>query len=87
MARRMVEFVGGPLDGHEHPFSHSTEMLASLVDLPISSNLLRVLNGEDDCPIGPASSIAIYELDRSGDELRYCHLCSIPNDEHQYEQA
>lgn len=87
MESRVIEFVGGPLDGHEHPFSHSTEMLASLVDLPVSANLLRVLTGDEDCPIGPASSIAIYELTRNGGDLRYFHLCSIPTDEHQFEQA
>jgi hypothetical protein len=82
-----VEFVGGPLDGHTYSFFHSPAELPPLVKLGISADVVRVLIGEKRKVLSPPSSLAVYCLDRNGDEWRYSHVASIPAEEPQFDEA
>src|SRR5262245_52209448 len=58
----MIEFVGGPFDGHRQNFAFPHEELSEVVMLPGNRNMLRMVQG---MPVGPrtvASSVAVYEL-------------------------
>ena len=87
MSTYAVEFVGGPLDGHTHPFDHSPDLLSSIAGIPVSADLLRFINGQSERLHSPASSVAVYQLQRDGDDLRYFHLCSVAEQECELEDA
>ncbi len=82
-----VEFIGGPLDGHTHKFTHPAEQLPPVAKLLMSADFVRVLIGEVQRASIPPSSTAFYCLDRDGDTLRYYHLGSFAVEEHQLGQA
>ena len=75
-----VEFVGGPLDGHVHGFTHSPEMLAWITGIPVSPGFVRSLGKRPRASKSTPTSIAVYQL-QSDDELRYYHLCSVAEQE------
>lgn len=81
MSSYAVEFVGGPLDGHMHPFTHSPDRLAWIAGIPVSPDLLRFMNGQGDSAESPPTSVAVYQLHRDGEQFRYFHLCSVSEDE------
>ena len=85
MTSYAVEFIGGPLDGHTHAFTHSPDLLAWITGIPVSPDLVRFISGQGDRTESPATSIAVYQLHHEGDELRYYHLCSVSEEECQCE--
>jgi cobyrinic acid a,c-diamide synthase len=77
----VIEFVGGPFDGHVQYVSLQPSELMELVTLPVNENVLRLVNGE---PIGQraaATSLATYERDLDLQSPRYYFLGSIPADQ------
>ena len=82
-----VEFIGGPLDGYQHPLPFSTDALATTVGLDVNQDVIRILGGEPERPIGTATSIAVYRLDDLRDPPRYYFLCSVSSDERYAEKA
>ena len=75
--QRHVEFVGGPLDGHRHSFTHEVERLPGVARLMVSPEVLRVLIGEQKILSGPPTSTAVYSLSRDDEVLRYFHLATV----------
>ena len=73
----MVEFVGGPFDGHCE-LLHSTERTARLF-IPVSRAILKMLDGEtanwEDTP----TSMALYELEKTGPKYWYRFCYPAPN--------
>ncbi len=82
-----VEFIGGPLDGHNYAFSHTPDDLPSLAKLSISADVVRVVTGEKNRVTEPASSTAVYCLDAENGTLRYYFVASIAAEEHQFDNA
>ncbi len=82
-----LEFIGGPLDGHTYLFSHDPGDLPALARLLISSDVVRVVTGEKNRVIAPASSTAVYCLDSENGELRYYFVASIAAEQHQLDNA
>lgn len=69
-----VEFVGGPFDGYRQSISFASDQLATIAALPVNANVLRMIAGQPRSERTPASSVAVYELDRDGGEVRYRYL-------------
>lgn len=74
VAQCTVEFVGGPFDGYQQAISFAAEQLATIAALPVNANVLRMIAGEPRCEREPASSVAIYELERDAMAVRYRYL-------------
>lgn len=69
----MVEFVGGPFDGHCE-LLHPTERSARLF-IPVSRAILKMLDGETANWEDPPTSMALYELEKTGANYwyRFCY--------------
>lgn len=69
----MVEFVGGPFDGHCE-LLHPTERSARLF-IPVSRAILKMLDGETANWEDPPTSMALYELEKTGTNYwyRFCY--------------
>ncbi|HVX64808.1 MAG TPA: hypothetical protein VHC19_29590 [Pirellulales bacterium] len=74
MATILVEFIGGPFDGHRQALSIPADSLADTVALPVSRNIFQLLAGQPNAPMAPATSVAIYELEVINDRRRYYFL-------------
>ena len=77
MIAREVTFIGGPLDGHVHVFSHQPEKLPSLATIEVSPDFVRVVTGCQRKIGQSPTSAAVYCLDRDGNAPRYYFLASI----------
>ena len=71
-----IEFVGGPLDGHQYEPRGSVEHVWRLLFLPINTRLLRLLVGEGKEPRQRVTSVAIYDLVRRPTVWQYRHVCT-----------
>lgn len=61
-----VEFVHGPFDGHKLVVTvEPEEALADSVALPVNENVFRAMEGREQAPHAPVTSVAIYLLDKS----------------------
>lgn len=58
----VVEFVGGPFDGHSQQVTTAESELASTVALPVNDNVFRMLEGRLRGPVRPSRTVALYEL-------------------------
>ena len=58
----LLEFVGGPFDGHHQTISVPAEELAQTVALPVNDNVFRMLEGKLRGPAQPSRTVALYEL-------------------------
>ena len=70
----LIEFIGGPFDGHRQTISIPAESLAETVALPVRRNIFQMLNGQTGAPDTPTTSIAIYELEVIHGRRRYYFL-------------
>lgn len=75
----ILEFVGGPLDGHRQPFSKSVEELADNVVIPINENVFRMLEGRPRGPAVPSERVAFYERRVKDGECRFVFLGECPS--------
>lgn len=82
-----VEFIGGPLDGHTQPLPHSPELLSEILDVPVSADLLWILNGDNERSLGLPTSTAVYELERDAGRFLYRHAGSLAAEQHQLDGA
>ena len=87
MASHAVEFVGGPLDGYTHRFTHSPDRLSWITGVPVSRALIRSVGGRRKTADGPVTSVALYQLHEDDDGLRYFHLRSVSEEEVELEDA
>ncbi|MGH7135630.1 MAG: hypothetical protein ACREHD_07810 [Pirellulales bacterium] len=60
--RKLIQFYGGPLDGHRQDISERKKALPNLLHLEISSNTYRTLAKQPPTPHATTTSIAAYEL-------------------------
>ncbi len=70
----LVEFIGGPFDGHRQMLSLPADSLAETVALPVSRNIFQMLAGHSHAVEAPVTSVAIYELEVLDDRRRYFFL-------------
>lgn len=79
MPARAVEFIGGPFDGLTQSFDRPPARLPRRTRLPVNASLLNFLASSHplESVHGPATSIALYALDTTGDTPRYRHLHSV----------
>lgn len=61
----LLEFVGGPLDGHVQQLLATTEELIEVAAIPINHNIFLMLDGKPRGPAKPPQTMAIYELRHS----------------------
>lgn len=71
---QLVEFIGGPFDGHSLTIDASRRELIPLATFAVNRNVLRMLIGRTPGGVAPITSIALYRLERSGDIARYRFL-------------
>lgn len=74
--RKLIQFYGGPLDGHRQDISERKAALPTSLHLEISSNTYRILAKQPPMPDALPSSIAVYELREVEDEDRYCFVAA-----------
>ena len=60
--RKLIQFHGGPLDGHRQDISERNKALPKVLHLEISANVYRMLAERPPIPDAATSSMAIYEL-------------------------
>jgi hypothetical protein len=70
----LVSFLGGPFDGHAQTVSYPPEELNVIAVLPVNANILNWVSGVPLGPRRPATSLAIYALERDGEEISYLFL-------------
>lgn len=58
----LLEFVGGPFDGHHQSIAVLPDQLAQTVALPVNENVFRMLDGKLRGPAQPSRTVALYEL-------------------------
>ncbi|MEX2139190.1 MAG: hypothetical protein WD894_08015 [Pirellulales bacterium] len=63
-------FTGGPYDGLQ-PIDWTNYRIGDEVEVPISANLLNMLNGEFCGPAAALSGIAVYRFDLSKFGMRF----------------
>jgi hypothetical protein len=74
--RKLVQFYGGPLDGHRQDISQRKTELPTLLHLEISLNTYRILAKQPPTPDTSPSSVAVYELRAVNGAERYCFVAS-----------
>jgi hypothetical protein len=68
----VVEFVGGPFDGHVELFCGPAERLPEDMIWFVSQNVFRILQGQAEGPKAPVTSIAFYGRSEQEGIWRYC---------------
>ena len=71
---KLVQFHGGPLDGHRQDVSERNKALPKVLHLEISPNIYRTLAKQPLMPDAATSSIAVYELRAVNGADRYCFV-------------
>lgn len=69
--RYQVEFVGGPLDGHQQTITVPVEELNEIATFPINRNLFRLLGRRPGGKPHPVTSVAVYRLECDAQGRRY----------------
>ncbi|MGE0758976.1 MAG: hypothetical protein AB7O38_18300 [Pirellulaceae bacterium] len=63
--KMVLEFIGGPLDGHCQPIVAADDELIVTAAIPVNENVFRMLDGKPRGPARPSKTFALYELRRS----------------------
>ena len=58
----VIEFIGGPYDGHKAPCLTQAARLPADVVWCVCDDVFRMLEGEDSQPGGSITSVALYRL-------------------------
>jgi hypothetical protein len=74
--RKLIQFYGGPLDGHRQDISERRNALPTSLHLDISSNTYRILAKQEPTPDATTTSLAIYELRLVNGADRYCFVAA-----------
>ena len=74
--RKLIQFYGGPLDGHRQDISERKAALPTLLHLEISLNTYRILAKQPPMADALPSSTAVYELRAVKGEDRYCFVAA-----------
>lgn len=82
--QRDVEFVGGPFDGHVY-VGAGARQIAEYVAVPVNARTLSLLDGKGEGKKGAASSVAVYQLQRTGNGWRYLFVAVAPPQDFQLE--
>lgn len=69
-----IEFIGGPYDGYRQTLATPFGELAEIVALPVSRDIYRLLDGETRGQGVPITSVAVYQLEKSGNSWRHRFL-------------
>ncbi len=68
----VIEFLGGPLDGHRETISrNSLETMPDWIEVPTSSAQFELLEGNEPRSYTPPTSVAVYDLIRVGHHWRF----------------
>lgn len=74
--RKLIQFYGGPLDGHRQDISQRKTTLPTLLHLEIGLNTFRILAKQPQAPDALPSSVAVYELRAVNGVERYCFFAA-----------
>jgi hypothetical protein len=69
--RTVVEFLGGPLDGHQQLLAVPAAELNGVASFPINRNLFRLMGRRPGGKPHPVTSVALYRLEMQGERLVY----------------
>lgn len=58
----VIEFIGGPYDGHKEPCLTQTARLPADVVWCVCDDAFQILEGEESQPGGSITSVAVYRL-------------------------
>lgn len=70
----LLEFMGGPFDGHRQAIAAKLDELVPTVALPVNDNVFRMLDGKLRGPAVPSPTVALYELRSEACGWRYHFL-------------
>lgn len=71
---QLVEFLGGPFDGHRLRIAAARDELAAVATFSVNKNVLQLLSGAAPGPIAPVTSTAVYQLEWTAGTARYRFL-------------
>ena len=70
----LVEFMGGPFDGHRLRIAATRHELAAVATFSVNKNVLQLLAGAAPGPVAPVTSTAVYQLEWAAGTARYRFL-------------
>lgn len=74
--RIVIEFFGGPLDGHTEIVSRvSLNRMKMWIEVPISRTLFEILDGAEPSNVRQLTSVAIYDLVSLNSRWRFRFRC------------
>src|SRR5262245_16435812 len=76
MTKKLVEFIGGPLDGHRQDITEREKPLPALLQVEISANTYGILDRKPPRPDAPTTSVAVYELKTVNSNARYAFVAA-----------
>jgi hypothetical protein len=71
---QLVEFIGGPFDGHRLRIAATRRDLAPVATFSVNKNVLQLLSGAAPGPVAPVTSTAVYQLEWARGAARYRFL-------------
>jgi hypothetical protein len=82
----VVEFIGGPLDGHVYVVSSPSERLASNAAIPVNQNMVDMMGGAEGGDQMRATSIAMYVLESTPHGWKYRFHGAAPPEYFQFQE-
>ncbi len=76
----VIEFIGGPFDGHIESIADDDEMPPELWWM-VNANVFWLLDGKPHGLRQPITSVALYNIQTRADENRYVFLGAVSLDE------
>ncbi|MGB7327300.1 MAG: hypothetical protein WBD31_20660, partial [Rubripirellula sp.] len=75
----VIEFLGGPLDGHRETISrNSFARMPDWIEISISRSQLDLLERIEPKPYSPPTSVAVYDLIRVAEQWRFRFRQQVP---------
>jgi hypothetical protein len=75
--RTLVQFIGGPYDGHVQTVRLPAASLAKVAALPVSGEILQMLGSGEAAPQATATREALYQLEMIDGRPRYRFIKSV----------
>ncbi|QEG00621.1 hypothetical protein Mal15_46920 [Stieleria maiorica] len=85
--QKVIEFMGGPLDGHREPLAVTVEQLPKQIVCYISANVFRQLDGRQNEYESSVTSLVIYQRENQQQTWNYAFAGSFAPHERSSESS
>ena len=76
--QKVIEFIGGPLDGHLEPLAVTVDRLPEKIVCYISANVFHLLGGEQYEHENVVTSLVVYRREHQRNKWSYAFAGSFP---------